>query len=319
MAKRLDGLTWRPAWITGLGCLKGCLEYLESDISWGWLYGATGHAFVINIHEVLCPSGPTAFNGGMIFADLAANAGISTDHVLGFKNAPDFAAKQAEAWEFARKAIDDGTPCFAWEVDIPEYYVINGYDDTGYLYSGCTAGDDKPAKPWGEFADTGIGVLNVYSVRLGEAADDAKTVRDACGFGAKFGTDPGGWVFEAYRSGGAAFKRWADALESGAASTDGHGYNARCWGECRSHAVEFLREAKERLGGRCDGAFDEAIEHYGTVASALEKVNEMRPWHGPADGFESKLTDPESAGILRGAGEAEAKALAALAKVAEGL
>lgn len=53
MEKRLDNLSWRPRWISHLGSIKGCLEYLNLDISDGWLYGGTGHAFVLNLHDVV--------------------------------------------------------------------------------------------------------------------------------------------------------------------------------------------------------------------------------------------------------------------------
>ena len=56
--KALDGLKWKPKWTTHLGCLKGCLEYLGVEMSDAWLFGGTGHAFVMNVHEQVCPSGP---------------------------------------------------------------------------------------------------------------------------------------------------------------------------------------------------------------------------------------------------------------------
>ena len=42
MSKRIDDLRWRPRWVSHLGCVTGCLEYLGSDISWARLYGGTG-------------------------------------------------------------------------------------------------------------------------------------------------------------------------------------------------------------------------------------------------------------------------------------
>ena len=51
MEKKIENLTWRPRWITHLGCIKGCLEYLGVDVSDAWLFGATGHAFIINLHD----------------------------------------------------------------------------------------------------------------------------------------------------------------------------------------------------------------------------------------------------------------------------
>ncbi len=45
----LTGLRIRKCNVERLGCIKGCLEYLGSDISFPWLYGGTGHAFIISL------------------------------------------------------------------------------------------------------------------------------------------------------------------------------------------------------------------------------------------------------------------------------
>ena len=55
---KIESLKWSPAWTTTVGCLRGCADVLGIDVSDAWLSGATGHAFVMNIHDVLCPSGP---------------------------------------------------------------------------------------------------------------------------------------------------------------------------------------------------------------------------------------------------------------------
>ena len=49
--KKLQNCQWASRWVTHLGCIKGCLGYLKRDVSDGWLFGATGHAFLINILE----------------------------------------------------------------------------------------------------------------------------------------------------------------------------------------------------------------------------------------------------------------------------
>jgi hypothetical protein len=49
MEKKIENLKWQPRWMSYLGCIKGCLDYLKLDVSDAWLYGATGHAFAINL------------------------------------------------------------------------------------------------------------------------------------------------------------------------------------------------------------------------------------------------------------------------------
>ena len=156
--KALAGLRIRQRIVERLGCIKGCLEYLGSDVSFPWLYGGTGHAFVINVHEVVCPSGPTAWNTERCIK-LACNVGCGLERIFSHKQRPDFGQMQKLAWEKARRAIDEGMPCCGWELEIPEYYVIRGYDDVGYFYSGPRADEGGGPKPWVELGDTGIGVL----------------------------------------------------------------------------------------------------------------------------------------------------------------
>ncbi|MCX5674966.1 MAG: hypothetical protein NTX87_08155 [Planctomycetota bacterium] len=147
MIKQLDGLRWKPAWISHLGCLAGCAAYLGVEVSRPWLYGATGHAFLINIHPEVCPSGPTCFKSEFI-AQLAANAGLRVARgIVAHRSQPDFAARQEEAWTYVRGCIDRGDPCYAWEMKVPEWYAVYGYDDAGYYYSG--AGRDKPSAATG--------------------------------------------------------------------------------------------------------------------------------------------------------------------------
>jgi len=77
MRKELEGLRWTPKWVSHLGCVKGCLDFLGVPASDAWLFGATGHAFVLNIHEAVCPSGPTAWNAEVV-RRLGRNVGYET-------------------------------------------------------------------------------------------------------------------------------------------------------------------------------------------------------------------------------------------------
>lgn len=316
---RLEGLQWKPKWVSHLGCVQGCLRYLDKRISDAWLFGATGHAFVINVHEVLCPSGPTAWNTEMV-SKLGKNVGYLEDIVFSLKSHDDFAEKQEQAWEHVKRSIDEGFPCYAWELDIPEFYVIHGYDDTGYHFSGPGCDSGKGPKPWKELGDTGIGCLEVYSVRPAQAADDRKAVREALEFAGEHATNPEKWVFPKYNTGLAGFDTWIDALETGKADGFGMAFNAQVWSECRDHAVSFLKEAKERIGAQTAPLFDEAREHYEVVAAGLKKAADAFPFFGMKP---EHIKDPERVrtGLesLKTARDAEGLGLESLEKIANSL
>ncbi len=320
MAKRIENLRWKPMWVSHVGCLKGALEYLKMDVSAAWLFGATGHAFIINMHEVVCPSGPTAWKTER-FMKLGSNIGYSIEGVWGFKSDPDFSKKQKSAWDTAKSAIDEGMPCYGWELDVPEYYIINGYDDQGYYFSGPQVGSPhvEGRKPWNELGNTDIGVLEMYTVRPGQPADDATAVKEAFQFALEHGKSPEKWIFPKYKAGLAGFDAWIQALEKGEAHAWGMAYNSAVWHECRQFAVEFLEEARGRLDAKVSSLFEEAAGYYEAVAQNLKGVTEAFPF--PPKGDEVKDMDrcKTAAGYLRGAKEAEERGLRALEQIASQL
>jgi hypothetical protein len=171
MGKIIDTLRWKPLWVSHMGCIKGCIDYLGLDISTVWLFGATGHAFILNIHESVCPSGPTAWHTEALFR-LGQNIGYNIFGVMSKKTDHDFKEKQELAWRHISSGIEKGFPCYGWELEIAEYYVIYGYDDVGFYYSGPQCETGKGPKPWQEMGVSKIGSLEMYSVRPGSPSDD---------------------------------------------------------------------------------------------------------------------------------------------------
>jgi hypothetical protein len=44
--KKIEGLEFVPRATSHIGALEGCLRHLGIEISPGWLFGSTGHAFI---------------------------------------------------------------------------------------------------------------------------------------------------------------------------------------------------------------------------------------------------------------------------------
>jgi hypothetical protein len=252
---------------------------------------------------------------------LGKNVGYTVDGVFAHKSNSDFAEKQKLAWEKTKEAIDRDLPCYGWELDIPEYYVVHGYDEKGYLYRDILPPySGKGPKPWRDLGNTGIGLLEMYSVRPGQPADDVKTVKEAFRFVLEHSESPAKWIFPKYKAGLAGYDNWRHALKTGKADGFGMAYNAVVWSECRNFAVEFLKEANERL--RMDGElkllFEEALGHYEIVAQNLRKVSETFPFKGPGtEGDEIK--DPvrcrAALEYLENARKAEESGLRSLEKI----
>lgn len=277
MSTVLEGLTCRPLWVSQMGCLKGCLDYLEMGISDAWLFGITGHAFVNNVASDVCPSGPTAWQCDQLFA-LGQNAGFDVETVFACKSNGDFAEQQLKAWTFVREALDAGFPCYGWELQKPEYYAILGYDEVGYRFHGHGASVDTPARAWNTLGDSDMGALAVHSVKPGLAVEDDVAVREALSFAVQFGRSRD-WVFENYTSGPQGFAVWAQALETGKANAFGVAYNAVVWAECRKYAVEFLKSVVAR-GVLSRDEVQTARDAYEVSYEALQELSELFPFFG---------------------------------------
>ena len=318
--KKLEGFQGHQRYITQLGCIKGCLDYLGRKISFPWLYGGTGYAFVINIQRTLDPSGPTCWDTKPIF-DLAPNlgyliSGISIEKAVAGDSFPE---KQRQAWDFVRSNLNRGLPCYGWEVDpyIPDYNVINGYEDDdatgkggGYYYSGWLSGGPRD---WRTLGDTDVKVLQVYRVELGIPAPETKVIKDALTVVLEHSSTPNGWFSNPdYATGPAAFDLWAESVESGLAIRDGHSYNAATWLECREMAVEFLKEIKQKLPGCCDDIINQAIENYIVVCEQLRELLALNPFNPESWDNETKIQSLEAASLLCQAGAAERKGLESL-------
>jgi hypothetical protein len=317
--KKLDGLLWRQRYITQLGCIKGCLDYLAKEVSFPWLYGGTGYAFVLNIEASLDPSGPSCWDTHPLF-DLAPNLGYQVSGFSIEKAAAgdSFPARQREAWDFVRAALDRGLPCYGWELHpfVPDYYVINGYeegDPGGYFYSGWVSGGPTD---WRTLGDRAVKVLQVYRVETVEPAPDEKVVKTALKTVIQRSATSSGWFSDpSFASGPAGFDLWAVALETGRAIRDGHAYNTATWLECREMAAAFLHEARLRLPGRCDDAFAGAAGDYEQVCGYLREALALNPFNPAAWDGDTCLKSVQAAALIRQAGAAERHALEELTHI----
>jgi hypothetical protein len=322
--KMLEGIEWTPRYNEHMSCTKACLDYLGIDVSMPWLYGGTGNAFVININDTVNVDAAQAWDIDVLF-DLAPNLGYTVErlyvpHEIALEMADAvWREKQREAWDFVCNRVDQGLPSYAWELSpVPNYYAIRGYDDGAYLYAGWPNGKTGRC-PWDKLGSFDVKQLAVNCVHPAEPAPDGKVVKDALTVVAARAERSDGWsIGTRYVTGLPAYEMWAEALEKGRAKRDGGAYVTIVWREAREMAVEFLKEAKMRLPGVSDVAFDDAIAHYTTVRDKLYALSEVLSERDDSD-WGSTVSSPEGAQLVREAGVAERRGVVALSQVAEAL
>ena len=297
-----------------IACLQGCLDFLGAGLSYPWLCGGTGHAFIINIHAEVDVQGVNDWNPQMLF-ELAPNLGYRCEGIKGEATSlgGDLANQQQQGRELIQRYIDEGKPCYGFCVDPanPDYSPICGYDEGGYYYTHI--GTDTPAGPvpWGELGTMWLDWVEVYGVELCEPASDEVVVSEALRMALRFAEGPADWIVPEARSGLAAFAAWADYLERGTALLLHHEWSLQVWLDCRETAALFLTEAKSRLG-KAEGEFDAAIAPYRIVADRLREARELVPKTETSWAERLAFTSTEAAALIRQAGEAEAEALQGL-------
>lgn len=329
MRRQLNGLGTMQAWFSYLGTLKSCLEYLGSGISRPWLYGGTGLAFTMNMAPDADPAGPIAWDvlcvndctpthPGMV-SRLSPNLGFRTRSACAcaYGTHTDTEAARKAAWDLVRGAIDEGLPCIAHEPEVPSFFVVNGYDETGYLYlvPGEDGAPDRQAgpAPWEKLGQM-IGWVHAEEIVPCEPASDEVVVREALReLVDRMGRPNPGSYFIGGLDG---YEAWASGLERGEAQGFGHRYNTAIWLELRREGIAFLKEARQRLAGRADGLIDEAQGWYEIAQSKLAQVHKLHP---PADVEDEKIQSDDAAQLLREARQAEDKGLPVLGQIAEAL
>ena len=303
-------------WISHIGSLKGAVDYLGADVSTPWLFGVTGYAFLLNMHETLCPSGWHVVN--VPLDEGARNAGLVIEHIVEpSMTTPEL---QERAWEGVCRAIDAGNPCYGYDFETGDYYAVYGYDDIGYYYSGVFCDQGKGPMPWKDYGAKGqVGIIYINSVAKGQPADDVKTVCDALLVALKERDKVEG-ASELYACGLAGYDQWIRSIETGKADGFGMTYNAQCYAECRKNAVEFLKEAKGRVDEKLAPLFDEAISHYGPVAENLKKVAETFPFFDrKPEHIQDESRKRTAIEALKAAKAEETKGLDVLAKITKAL
>jgi hypothetical protein len=240
---QLTGLAQPPLNTTFMGCLQGALRYLGVNVSDAFVFAATGHAFVLNIHRELCPSGPYCWESGGVWEN-AARLGVRGEF-LGFFGADAPAAKRSELEAKIRAHVQRGLPACLLNM---EYQLITACDDAGFgLATPWSCNDVTPARlSHGSWSELGGQVhMSVWLLHPQKPEPPPGTIRGGMEFGAKFARHPEDRPGGPYVGGLAAYPVWRAAVEAGAGTSHGHWWNGTVWSECRRYAAEFFRETDQ--------------------------------------------------------------------------
>lgn len=257
---------------TLLGCVSGAAKHYGLPVSPAMLCGLSGHAWLINIHRQLCPSGPYCWDRAPFFK-LLANAGLATEP-LGFFWTEGGAMPRAELEQRLRGAVDEGLACYLVNM---EYQLILGYDETGFVTAQPWAPHvDFPPKhltfeTWSElgseihidFYITRPTPAKELGAAIAESFDQARGMWSEAADGTTAASD--------YGLGPRGYDYWIQAVRDGHGDSHGNWWNGTVYAECRDHAAGYLREVGN-LYPHAAAVANELAEGYARVSEWLKRA-----------------------------------------------
>lgn len=301
-------MTW-----TSVGWALTCvLSYTEQKLSLPMVMGLTGHAFRITIcRDDVHIAGPTMYPFQKVLSHGLYNLGWSCQ-VIETKDKrevpgenvnlidPSLLTHEArkkralqhelvQALELIHRSVDRGWPVLAWDLFIPEFAVIYGYDDEErrlqVLEPAC-AKENSLA-----YDDLGRGTLEdlfVLALKEKQPKSLRSMLKDALPMildhyqGRDEPVEPGVRGLSAYDS-------WMDAFRSGGIEPNGNAYNIAVVQDARRLAAEFWKEIGAEFNGGSEEdnllrkLSGEASELYGQIAEQLQVLVKLFPFPSGGD------------------------------------
>jgi len=246
-----------PLCSTLMGCVKGASDFFDLDWSVPKLFGYSGHAFLINIHLELCPSGPYAWDHDAFYLALR-NMGIRRNGSIAFDEGigPE---ERARLDERIKAHLDAGKLCM---LDFKEHQLIAGYDQKGFSILqpwGGGSGVELPSLSFGTWDEISEGrgwTWFTFLEKEEERADERALLVSALAEAMRPRSAAKTSAESAYRAGDAAWEAWIAAVDKGLGSSHGNWWGGMVWKECRSMASTFFSEIEgdmksARAAGLC--------------------------------------------------------------------
>ena len=279
MKKVIPNLKMYPFETTMIGVLKGIADYFEIHVSDAWLFGGSGHAFLINIHDQLCPSGPYCwkYEG---FYSLLRNLGISMKE-LGFFHAESTSVERGKIEVILKKNIDAEVPCSMLNM---ENQLISGYDakHSHFIVQKPWPKADLPFTPetltfqtWKELGDE-IHV-NFFSFEKTSEADDATIVKESLRYAVDLARNPEKYRLDShYHVGLDAYTAWIQAVKDGHGASHGNWWNGTVWWECRKMASNYFAEIAQKFKGKISDDASRLCNQYAKIAELVFKASDKK-------------------------------------------
>jgi hypothetical protein len=296
----MKDLSMLPFNTTLLGVVRGVADFYDMNVSDATLYGGSGHAFLMNIHPELCPSGPYVWQREG-FMRLLRNLGLVME-ASGFCTGGSNEAERADAETWVRDRMRAGLPCSMLNL---ENQLLTGVDATGFHTARPWPGMDFPPAhlSFGSWAELGSDIhLMFFSFRRTRPADEETIIRDGLRYAVELYDHPERTEVEGYAVGARAWANWIAGVRGGHGAEHGCWWNSTVWSECREKAADWLEETA-RHHPRIPATGPALAADYRRIAGALREAGNK------------EMPAAEKTALLESAREIEARCIERIREV----
>ncbi|SEN97608.1 hypothetical protein [Paenibacillus sp. OV219] len=301
---------WTKSWTSAASAIHGAIAYTEKEhYSLVDVMGITGHAFRINIDpDHIDVAGPTMFPGGYLVRRNLCNLGYISS--LSDTVKPFTPEKVEKVLALIQQSIDKGFPVISFDLFIPEFGLIYGYDDEQQVFHAKDVSQEGTIS-YTDFVEK-RNMLWVTAISESLPHSKYETLRMALDMIVDHARGRE-WqhIFEGkYQIGLAGYDAWIACMERRGADPFGNAYNIAVVSDAREYAAQFLSELVIRWNGenvveRTVRKFAaEAAAHYSKTAAALAQMREMFPFPQGGQPDEPEVAE-RSVQLLRAAKESE--------------
>lgn len=309
---------WTTTWTSAAQALWGAVQGTDKKyLTLVDVMGLSGHAFRMNVDpKKVNAAGPTSFPGGYIFRRNLANLGFVTN--MGEASVPVSPAHAEQTIALVQKSIDQGIPAIAFDLFIPEFGNIYGYDDEQRVFYAKDVSQDGTI-PYQRFVEPKIHVLFLITIADSIPHSKYEMLRMALDMIVDHARGRE-WNHEFkgnFAMGLDGYDAWIGVMKRREADEFGNAYNVAVVADAREFAAEFLRRmaadwsADNYVERTVRAKAAEAAVHYGNVAEAFGRIREQFPFPQGGTPNEASVADRTIA-WLEEAKEAETKGVAVL-------
>jgi hypothetical protein len=248
-----------------------------NDIDPAWVTGASGFAFRIWVAgETLCPSAMSVFNWKLLPKGLK-QVGFDCKYISRMWNEESLEVeRREEAHREIVKAVDAGIPPIVWDISVPEWCLIIGYDDEEQAYEFLCVTGKTGRQPYEKLGRNEIPILSVTIPGVPNGLEKEDRIRTILQTAVDHARQREWEERPQYQDGLPAFEVWAKLMEPKrfAEMMEKHGknplppwYYASTYVSMRYYAWRFLKSLEV-------DDLTPAVETYRKVFESLKAVYE---------------------------------------------